>query len=369
MSSSQPTTSAAPGTGTAIPGARCDIPTTDYTYSFDPELERDWTWSEKYATQPEILRYLQFVADRYDLRRDIEFSTRVAAAAWDDAASLWRVRTDRGRRAFVPVLRDGDRLPVDAEGGRHRGRRSVRRATCTSPAAGRTRASTSPGSGSPSSALARRGPVHPAHRRAGRGADRVPAHAGLLGPRAQRSPSAGSLAATRRRPRRLPAMRRSSRAGASLRSRSSSPRRCVPRRSAALVSRPHRRRASSSPSSASSPTRRVNPESNEIVAEMIREKIRSIVTDPETAESLCREGLLLRHQAAVSRHRLLRDLQPAARPSGRPAQGPDQDHHRDRHRDGRRLIRVRRHRLRHRIRRDDRARWSQSTSPAVMVSR
>ena len=59
------------------PGARCDIPTTDYTYSFDPELERDWTWSEKYATQPEILRYLQFVADQYDLRRDIDFSTRV----------------------------------------------------------------------------------------------------------------------------------------------------------------------------------------------------------------------------------------------------------------------------------------------------
>ena len=78
------------------PGARCDIPTTDYTYSFDPELESEWTWSEKYATQPEILRYLQYVADKYDLRRDIQFSTRVESAAWDDEASLWRVRTDRG---------------------------------------------------------------------------------------------------------------------------------------------------------------------------------------------------------------------------------------------------------------------------------
>jgi hypothetical protein len=53
------------------PGARCDVPTTDYAYSFDPQLEKDWTWSEKYATQPEILAYLQHVADRYDLRRDI----------------------------------------------------------------------------------------------------------------------------------------------------------------------------------------------------------------------------------------------------------------------------------------------------------
>ena len=78
------------------PGARCDIPTTDYTYSFDPELEDEWTWSEKYAAQPEILRYLQFVAKKYDLRRDISFSTRIDAAAWDESASLWQVRTDTG---------------------------------------------------------------------------------------------------------------------------------------------------------------------------------------------------------------------------------------------------------------------------------
>ena len=75
------------------PGARCDIPTTDYAYSFDPELERAWTWSEKYATQPEILRYAQFVAERYDLRRDIDFSTRVAAARWDAATERWHLRT------------------------------------------------------------------------------------------------------------------------------------------------------------------------------------------------------------------------------------------------------------------------------------
>ena len=80
------------------PGARCDIPTTDYSYSFDPELERDWRWSEKYATQPEILSYLCFVADRYDLRRDITFSTRVESARWDESAARWRVQTDQGER-------------------------------------------------------------------------------------------------------------------------------------------------------------------------------------------------------------------------------------------------------------------------------
>jgi cation diffusion facilitator CzcD-associated flavoprotein CzcO/acetyl esterase/lipase len=78
------------------PGARCDVATTDYTYSFDPALEDEWEWSEKYATQPEILRYLGYVADRYDLRRDITFSTRLESAAWDERAAQWLVRTDRG---------------------------------------------------------------------------------------------------------------------------------------------------------------------------------------------------------------------------------------------------------------------------------
>ena len=78
------------------PGARCDIPTTDYAYSFDPDLEKDWVWSEKYATQPEILAYLGHVADRYDLRRDIRFGTRVTAAVWDEASRRWRLRTSHG---------------------------------------------------------------------------------------------------------------------------------------------------------------------------------------------------------------------------------------------------------------------------------
>ena len=78
------------------PGARVDVPSVDYMFSFDPDWQRDWQWSEKYATQPEILRYLNHVADKHELRRHITFSTRVQQAGWDDDASLWRVRTDSG---------------------------------------------------------------------------------------------------------------------------------------------------------------------------------------------------------------------------------------------------------------------------------
>jgi cation diffusion facilitator CzcD-associated flavoprotein CzcO/acetyl esterase/lipase len=78
------------------PGARCDIQTIDYSYTFDPELEAAWNWSEKYATQPEILRYLGFVADRYDLRRDIRFHTKITKATWDEATERWLLTTNNG---------------------------------------------------------------------------------------------------------------------------------------------------------------------------------------------------------------------------------------------------------------------------------
>ena len=98
----------------------------------------------------------------------------------------------------------------------------------------------------------------------------------------------------------------------------------------------------------------VNPASNDIVAEMIREKIRSVVRGSRDRRGALPEGPLLRHQAAVPRYRLLRDLQPAARPARRPAQAADRQHHRGRHRDGGRVVRLRRHRVRHRLRRHDR---------------
>ena len=75
------------------PGARCDVESVQYSYQFDPDLEQEWEWSERYATQPELLRYANHVADRYDLRRDIRFETRVSKAAFDETANLWQVET------------------------------------------------------------------------------------------------------------------------------------------------------------------------------------------------------------------------------------------------------------------------------------
>jgi cyclohexanone monooxygenase len=78
------------------PGARCDVESMSYCYSFSPELEQEWTWSEKYPPQPEVLRYLNHVADRFDLRRDVTFNTTVVSAVWDDQSKRWIVTTDAG---------------------------------------------------------------------------------------------------------------------------------------------------------------------------------------------------------------------------------------------------------------------------------
>ncbi len=80
------------------PGARCDVESVQYSYQFSPELEQEWEWSERYATQPEILRYANHVADRFDLRRDIRFETRVTQAAFDESDNIWLVETDKGDR-------------------------------------------------------------------------------------------------------------------------------------------------------------------------------------------------------------------------------------------------------------------------------
>lgn len=78
------------------PGARCDIESMQYSYSFSAELDQEWTWSEKYSPQPEILAYAEHVADRFDLQRDIRFDTRVTDAVFDSQVNRWNVRTDRG---------------------------------------------------------------------------------------------------------------------------------------------------------------------------------------------------------------------------------------------------------------------------------
>ncbi len=78
------------------PGARCDVPSVEYSYSFSKELEREWDWTEVMAGQPEILRYANHVADRFDLRPDIQLDTRVASAHYDEQRRRWRVETEAG---------------------------------------------------------------------------------------------------------------------------------------------------------------------------------------------------------------------------------------------------------------------------------
>lgn len=78
------------------PGARCDIESVDYCYSFSRELVQEWDWSERYPAQPEILAYVNFVADKFDLRSSISFHTEVVSMVWDEEATVWHVSTDRG---------------------------------------------------------------------------------------------------------------------------------------------------------------------------------------------------------------------------------------------------------------------------------
>jgi cyclohexanone monooxygenase len=86
------------------PGARCDVESMQYSFSFSPELQQDWDWSERYSAQPEICAYLNHVADRFDLRRDIRFETTVTAAAFDEDAGRWSVETNRGDRISAAFL-------------------------------------------------------------------------------------------------------------------------------------------------------------------------------------------------------------------------------------------------------------------------
>jgi cyclohexanone monooxygenase len=86
------------------PGARCDVESLDYCYSFSEELLDEWRWSERFAAQPEILSYANHVADRIDLRRDIAFDTKVTAARFDEKANRWTVETSRGDKVTCQFL-------------------------------------------------------------------------------------------------------------------------------------------------------------------------------------------------------------------------------------------------------------------------
>ncbi len=100
------------------PGARCDLMCVDYSYGFSDALQQEWTWSEQFAAQPEILAYANFVADKLDLRRHFHFETRVTGATWDAEANNWIMITDRGDeiRATYCIMATGPlSIPKDPE--------------------------------------------------------------------------------------------------------------------------------------------------------------------------------------------------------------------------------------------------------------
>jgi cyclohexanone monooxygenase len=89
------------------PGARCDSESYMYCFSFDKDLMQEWEWSGKYPEQPEILRYLNHVADRFDLRRNIQFNTRVTAAHYNETTNRWEITTDQGEKVAAKFLITG----------------------------------------------------------------------------------------------------------------------------------------------------------------------------------------------------------------------------------------------------------------------
>jgi len=100
------------------PGARVDLPSIDYSYSFSREIEQEWTWSEQFAEQPELLAYINFVADRLQLRKHFQFNTRVVRAVWDETQKLWNVTTNRGEtyQATYCIMATGPlSIPKDPE--------------------------------------------------------------------------------------------------------------------------------------------------------------------------------------------------------------------------------------------------------------
>jgi cyclohexanone monooxygenase len=86
------------------PGARCDIESIEYSYSFSEEIQQEWVWTETMPAQPEIEAYLNFVADRLDLRRDIAFDTEVTAMTFDEDGAEWQVRTRSGESLAAPFI-------------------------------------------------------------------------------------------------------------------------------------------------------------------------------------------------------------------------------------------------------------------------
>ena len=313
------------------PGARCDVESLEYSYSFSNELQQEWKWPERYGTQPEILKYINHVADRFDLRRDVQLNTRIVSASFDGKAGEWTLKTDGGEeiRARYCVMAAGNlstpRVP-DFKGLKnfkgkwyHSGLWPHEGVDFTRPARRRDR-----------HRLVGRAD-DPDHRQPGQAPDRLPAHRQLQPAGAQWADGARARAAGTR-----PSIRRAA------------PRRPTRRSpSAAMPSRPGRRSTSPEDERNKSYEAKwqeggsisylyaytdllVNKQSNDTASEFVRNKIRAIVKDKRTGELAGAQGPSDRHQAALPRYQLLRDLQPRQRQPGRRAQRSDRGDHRDR---------------------------------------
>jgi cation diffusion facilitator CzcD-associated flavoprotein CzcO len=308
------------------PGARCDIPTTDYTFGFDAELEAAWTWSEKYATQPEILAYLGFVADRYDLRRDIEFETRVERAAWDDTARLWRLRTGAGDETTcrVYVMASGClSLPKrpDIEGvDRFTGEVYFTGKWPHEPVdfTGKRVAVIGTGSSAIQSIplIAAQAAELTVFQRTA--AYSVPAYNGPA--------SEDRLA-------RIAADREGYRDAAKW-SRGGIPHEYEEHFALQMTAEEQQERFDQKYAVGELfeilsvfSDQSANLAANDVVSELLRRKIRQRVIDPDLAELLCPHDISVRDQATLSRHELLRDLQLPARATGRCPKDPDRLRH------------------------------------------
>ncbi len=338
------------------PGARVDIESVHYSYSFSKELQQEWRWSERFAAQPEILDYLQHVADRFDLRRDITFGTRIISAVWDDDRRVWTVGTESGESVTATYLISGGagnlsvpkkpefpgidnfagevhltgnwpHEPVDFTGKRvggviGTGSSGIQAITEIAKQAGhlsvfqRTPNYATPIGNTPMT------DDEIAHVKANYDEIRAASRNHFLGvPYDQVQESALAVSAEERR---RVFDERWDAGGFRL---------FIDSFQDILFDR----------------------EANDTVAEYIRERIHERVNDPRGRETARTDGLSLRHQAAAARDELLRNLQPGQRHPRRRRECADPGDHRDRCAHRGRRARARRDRPGHRVRRDDRA--------------
>ena len=295
------------------PGARCDVESLEYSYSFSDELQQEWTWPERFAAQPDILRYINHVADRLALRQFILTETRVVSAAFDRGTDLWTVTTASGEVFQAPfcIMATGNlslpRVPrfpgLESFKGNwyHSGLWPEARRRFLGAARRRDRHRFVGDSDDPD------------HRRASQASLRVSAHREFQ--RAGREPPDHARAGSQSQGE-VPVLARRGQAHAIRNRRPPAPHEVGPRRRTGRARARVREKWGTGGNISflyAYNDLLVNKESNETAAEFVRNKIRSIVRDPKVAELLSPERSSDRNQAALPGRWILRDVQPRER--------------------------------------------------------